>query len=132
MGPKFDNGIDLSNCLWRVAHHPGVSELLKGDGEALIEPNLSEIVREHNAVVAKLAERLSAVTHFQFSEHVSIVWRMGNLWSVYEGGMVLNVDGNWEYDPLPSSRTDEFKARTRFSLEEAFERATADARSARL
>lgn len=32
---------------------------------------------------------------------------------------VLNRDGTWEYEPLPSNRTAEFLARTRFSLEEA-------------
>jgi len=31
------------------------------------------------------------------------------------GGDVLNRDGEWEYQPMPSSRTDEFLARTRWS-----------------
>lgn len=44
-------------------------------------------------------------------------------WSVNSGGNVLHADGTWELDPLPSGRTDEFLASTRFTLEEAWERA---------
>lgn len=44
-------------------------------------------------------------------------------WVVTNGGAVLNKDGQWEYEPLPSSRTDEFLARTRFTLSEAVKEA---------
>lgn len=40
-------------------------------------------------------------------------------WAVAAGRSVLNLLGEWEWEPMPSSRTDEFKARTRFSFEEA-------------
>ena len=40
-------------------------------------------------------------------------------WMVYRAtGEVLNRDGLWEHEPLPSSRTDEFTARTRHTLAE--------------
>lgn len=32
----------------------------------------------------------------------------------YEGSLVLNKDGQWEYEPLPSSRSDDYLARCRF------------------
>jgi hypothetical protein len=80
----FDNGIDLSNFLWRPVEYPGSGELHKGDGDAIVEPSLSEVAREHNAVIVQLAEQLSKVTHFQFSESVSIIWKRGNQWSVFE------------------------------------------------
>ena len=34
---------------------------------------------------------------------------------------VFNRDLQWEWEPMPSSRTDEFIARTRFTFEEACE-----------
>ncbi|MES2247634.1 MAG: hypothetical protein V4645_10150 [Pseudomonadota bacterium] len=40
------------------------------------------------------------------------------LWKVCYRGSVLNQHGEWEYEPLPSSRTDEFLARCRFSSPE--------------
>lgn len=36
------------------------------------------------------------------------------LWSVSDGFNVLNKDGEWEYESMPSSRDDEFIARTRW------------------
>ena len=36
-------------------------------------------------------------------------------WAIRRGACCLNHDGNWEYEPLPSSRTDEFFARCRFA-----------------
>jgi hypothetical protein len=32
---------------------------------------------------------------------------------VFSGGEVLNSDGEWEWEPMPSSRTEEFIGRTR-------------------
>ena len=37
-----------------------------------------------------------------------------DLWAVRHGADVLNVDGEWEYEPMPSSRDDAFLARCRF------------------
>jgi hypothetical protein len=42
-----------------------------------------------------------------------------DVWAVRCMGRCLNRDGRWEHEPLPSSRTDAFKARTRFSCDEA-------------
>jgi hypothetical protein len=35
----------------------------------------------------------------------------------------LNTDGQWECEPMPSSRTDDFLSRCRYSLDEAKRRA---------
>lgn len=41
-------------------------------------------------------------------------------WAVVRDGLVLNHAGEWEYEPMPSSRTSSFLARCRYnSLEEA-------------
>jgi hypothetical protein len=45
------------------------------------------------------------------------------LWAVTHRGFTLNTDGEWEYEPQPSSRDDDFLARTRW-------RTVWDARSA--
>jgi hypothetical protein len=36
-------------------------------------------------------------------------------WAVVSYDEVLNKSGEWEWEPQPSSRTDEFKKRTRFA-----------------
>lgn len=43
-------------------------------------------------------------------------------WAVCNLGDVLNKNGQWEYEPQPSSRSDEFIECTRFdTVEEAYE-----------
>lgn len=36
-------------------------------------------------------------------------------WAVRSGGQCFNKQGEWEYEPLPSSRDDEFLERCRFN-----------------
>ena len=44
----------------------------------------------------------------------------GEKWAVRRNSSCLAKDGEWEYEPIPSSRDDEFYARCRFdSLEQA-------------
>lgn len=45
----------------------------------------------------------------------------GDHWAFTLRGLVCDENGNWEYEPMPSSRTDEFIARTRFTFEQAIE-----------
>lgn len=40
-------------------------------------------------------------------------------WAIRQNGRCLNKDGEWEYEPMPSSRDEDFFARCRFSLDEA-------------
>lgn len=55
------------------------------------------------------------------------------LWKVVNGtGGVLNKAGEWEYEPMPSSRDDAFLARCRFATaEEGIRAAIADAERAK-
>lgn len=41
----------------------------------------------------------------------------GKGWAVIEGPFVLTVEGDWEHEPIPSSRDDEFYRRCRFTEE---------------
>lgn len=43
----------------------------------------------------------------------------GKLWSIYHGKSVINSDYEREWEPLPSSRSEDFLKRTRFSRHEA-------------
>jgi len=48
---------------------------------------------------------------------VYIEYRGDTGWTITQGGNCLNKDGKWEYEPMPSSRTEEFIKRTRFKDE---------------
>lgn len=53
-------------------------------------------------------------------KYIYIESRGKDAWAVCEMGEVLNSSGDFEYESMPSSRTDEFINRTRFkTVEEA-------------
>lgn len=62
---------------------------------------------------------------YQFDVAVEERWPSG--WAVLWAGYCLGEDGEWDFEPLPSSRTDEWKATHRFSLEQALELAMREA-----
>jgi hypothetical protein len=43
-----------------------------------------------------------------------------DIWVISYMGCCLGPDGEWEWEPQPSSRSDEFLERHRFTLDEAF------------
>lgn len=44
-------------------------------------------------------------------------------WAVRKGALCLNEAMEWEYEPIPSSRDEDFYSRTRWDLDEAIEHA---------
>lgn len=52
---------------------------------------------------------------------VRVEWCGEDKWAIRNRGECLNRNGEWEYEPLPSSRTDEFLERCRFSLADALD-----------
>ena len=55
---------------------------------------------------------------------ITVSWRGGDRWAVCRGTtspqwVWCEADGDWEWEPLPSSREDDFLARTRYGLDEA-------------
>ncbi|MFY1686444.1 hypothetical protein [Plantactinospora sp. WMMB782] len=48
-------------------------------------------------------------------------------WAVVRNRWCLGADGEWEFEPIPSERTDEWIAAHRFPLEQALELAKAAA-----
>jgi hypothetical protein len=66
-------------------------------------------------------QMLKMATRFQIAEDIAIEKRGKDLWCVSVfGGTVLDRELQRHYEPMPSSRTEEFIAATRFDLEEAF------------
>lgn len=57
------------------------------------------------------------------SSALRIAWRGCDMWAVVETGCCLNHDGEWEVEPLPSSRDDAFLERCRFTLRDAVQHA---------
>jgi hypothetical protein len=61
------------------------------------------------------------IEHPDFSTWaVRVTWRGGHNYAVAHLGWVLNRDGAWEYEPIPSSREDDFIERTRFDYDTAY------------
>lgn len=56
---------------------------------------------------------------------IRVSTRGDDRWAITDGGSVWNGE-KFEYEPLPSNRTDEFKARTRFDLRTALRLAVSD------
>jgi len=50
---------------------------------------------------------------------VTVEYRGKGKWAVLNVGRTLTVDGDWEEEPRPSSREDNYLARCRFELEDA-------------
>lgn len=84
--------------------------------------------------IARLEQRLACaesflVTHPAIQRGVRIERRGSHgdaaRWAVGFYGLVLNREGEWEYESMPSGRDEAFRQRTRFPLDEAFARAEA-------
>jgi hypothetical protein len=56
---------------------------------------------------------------FDGQDHIKVEWRGDDRWAVIEAGMCLTRSGTWEYEPMPSRRTEAFLKRCRFSLDDA-------------
>lgn len=58
------------------------------------------------------------------SDWMTVNWRGGHngiKWAVCDKGLCLTQSGDWEWEPWPSERDDDFLARCRFnSFDEAF------------
>ena len=76
--------------------------------------------------MTRTEELLSMATAFRINDDVTIEKRGDDAWCVVVGaGTCVNTALEREYEPLPSARDEEFRLRTRFSLEDAFSLAEA-------
>jgi hypothetical protein len=64
-------------------------------------------------------EPIGCVYRFERDEDVTVEYRGDGRWAVCSGRSCLNTDGDFEYEAMPSNRTDDFFVRCRFSFDEA-------------
>ena len=68
-----------------------------------------------NVVSTELTYSALPLGHPEFGTWaVRVTWRGGENYAVKFLSQVLNRDGKWEYEPIPSERGDDFIERTRF------------------
>lgn len=83
-------------------------------------------------ILPKIEEQVMEVRMHQKGNHFHMVWiklrddrdPKNLIWAISdssEKGNCLNRNLKWEFEPMPSNRTDEWRKRCRFSLEEAKE-----------
>jgi len=71
--------------------------------------------REDGAVVAAYALPAPARAHDEIRIERARQMSGPDLWAVRYRGDVLNKQGEWEWEPMPSGRDDAFLGRTRFA-----------------
>lgn len=55
----------------------------------------------------------------RFHFTIKVAWRGSDSWAVSDGFRVLSSTGEWDYEPSPSNRDDDFLAAHRFDLDTA-------------
>lgn len=97
------------------AHRPPV---VVGAAEALGGGTVSGInVRITEVTVCLLPE--DSINHHAYA--VTVQWRGDETYAVCHFRDCLSKDGTWDYESIPSERTDEWKAAHRFGYWEAME-----------
>lgn len=82
---------------------------------------LNAKVEDAGAELAQRDDLLIKAVKFRFSDDLYVDTRGPSSWVVCDRfGSVLNTVGEWELEPLPSSRSDDFIARTRMTFAAAF------------
>lgn len=66
-------------------------------------------------------QMLKMATCFTVDEGITIEKRGDDIWCVSVFGSVLDKDLNRHFEPPPIYQSDEFKSKTRFSLNDAFD-----------
>lgn len=64
-----------------------------------------------------MRENLLEPVKYRYLPHEKVevfIENTGKAWAIRMDGYVLNCDGDWEHEPQPSSRTEEFLIRCRF------------------
>jgi len=62
---------------------------------------------------------LGKATRFEIKPGIEVVHRGDDRWAISDGTAVYNRFEEWEWEPMPSSRDEDFFARARYSRDEA-------------
>ena len=87
----------------------------------MTDDEIVEAMQIMSKTIDDLEARFELATRFQIAEDIAIEKRGENRWCVSVLGTVVDRELQRHYEPMPSSRTEEFIAATRFDLDEAFE-----------
>ena len=87
----------------------------------MTDDEIAEAMQNMASTIETLEAHLALATRFEIAEDIAIEKRGENRWCVSVLGTVVDRDLQRHYEPMPSSRTEEFIAATRFDLDEAFE-----------
>jgi hypothetical protein len=109
---------------WRLNHSAGASapSPVSAPGQSLEAGEKSPMDGLIPSTYRLPWSRFQNATPWMAAELVATHWDKNRptRWAIRESGSVLAKDGEWEFEPNPSSRTPEFLERTRWgSLEEA-------------
>lgn len=74
----------------------------------------AEEIKKLTARNDELEDLLIMASAFKVSPMIHVEERGGGKWCVTSFGDVLNIEGEWEYEPAPSGRDEAFLERTRF------------------
>lgn len=80
-------------------------------------PELPDGITVRTTEVTVSAVPEDNINHGHFS--VTVQWRGGETYAVARHRMCLGTDGEWDYEPSPSNRDDDWIAAHRFSHDEA-------------
>lgn len=79
----------------------------------------------HPGVNTRITEvTVSAIPEDNINHHsyaITVQWRGGETYAVCDGAMALGTDGEWDYEPSPSGRDDEWIATHRFTYDRAYQ-----------
>ena len=88
----------------------------------MTDDEIVEAMQNMASTIETLEAQLALATRFEIAEDIAVEQRSKDRWCVSAfGGTVVDRDLQRHYEPMPSNRTEEFIAATRFSLEEAFD-----------
>ncbi len=80
----------------------------------------AEVVR-HNQEINQLFDFLNRAIAFDMGNRVQIASRGDDRWAICQDSFCWNRQAEWEFERMPSSRSEDFIERTRYGLLEAFE-----------
>lgn len=83
----------------------------------MAEPQFQIHARITEVTVCALPE--DNVNHSSYA--ITVQWRGGETHAVKRHSMVLGADGEWDYEPSPSNRDDDWIATHRFTYDRAYQ-----------
>jgi hypothetical protein len=89
--------------------------------EASLDNLPHALIDKHNDAVNELFSIIEKCIVFRVADQIVVEARADGMWVIKRMNEVWTRSGEWEWEPSPSGRSDEFKMRSRWSLEEALE-----------